>query len=398
MFCQEPPNIYQFNRTGVLLSRSLSYMQPKIMENQINYVGTLAFFCGICCTIFMLKLKFKATLKLSDPPNKENTQRVSSGIYRSNREEFFGYGSLQDPPKTTTPSIANVTTSTEPTPSMRPSKSTSDLHTIDISIQVVKSSSEASLNPGGTNNIVQVQNSLPSTSKEVHKQDKRVAKGEKAAEKQKNRETRKEVRAVKKDEKAAIKLQKDEVKKQEKELRKQMKQRKKEQKEQRKAEKKYLAAQKIREKLAQKQDKTTTKVEQAAQKSNTNNQEKRTESIDQSEPQPNIHVRRQEMPSTSNRVVSDVLIHDGPPPYSEVPPPVIRNEQDNTGNTSFSKPINNAVSSWDMISQHREQITRPVGPGPSTNNRKQVVMDLNYNFGNDNKNNDNEEEIENSEA
>lgn len=75
---------------------------------------------------------------------------------------------------------------------------------------------------------------------------------------------------------------------------------------------------------------------------------------------------------SSNTLESSISRSSGPPPYSAE---VVPNENDNTGNTSFSKPVEE--SSWDLVSQHREQLNRP--QTKSTTKPKSRVLDLNYN-------------------
>lgn len=81
---------------------------------------------------------------------------------------------------------------------------------------------------------------------------------------------------------------------------------------------------------------------------------------------------------------SSISRNSGPPPYSELPEP-IHPKTDTTGNVVYSKPVD--TGSWDIISQHREALSRPA---VSNSKRKEVVMDLNY-FGGARDNADNSE-------
>lgn len=58
---------------------------------------------------------------------------------------------------------------------------------------------------------------------------------------------------------------------------------------------------------------------------------------------------------STNTLESSISRSSGPPPYTSEAVP---NQQDSTGNTSFSKPINESEN-WDFISQHRQQMNRP---------------------------------------
>lgn len=78
---------------------------------------------------------------------------------------------------------------------------------------------------------------------------------------------------------------------------------------------------------------------------------------------------------STNTLESSISRSSGPPPYSETPRNPEPNRRDNTGNTSFGRPIES--SSWDMISEHRHQISRTVANEAST---KQMMMDLQFSF------------------
>ncbi|KPI91166.1 hypothetical protein RR46_14670 [Papilio xuthus] len=77
---------------------------------------------------------------------------------------------------------------------------------------------------------------------------------------------------------------------------------------------------------------------------------------------------------SSNTLESSISRSSGPPPYSAE---VVPNQYDNTGNTSFSKPLEE--SSWDLVSQHREQLNRPQAKSSLKPTSK--VLDLHYNAG-----------------
>lgn len=92
-----------------------------------------------------------------------------------------------------------------------------------------------------------------------------------------------------------------------------------------------------------------------------------------------------QVPHSTNTLESSISKSSGPPPYSAAKPD---EKKDSTGNVTYNKkPVDEG--SWDIISKHRENISRQAAavPEPQT---KQTVMDLNYKMG--------EEVKENSEA
>lgn len=100
----------------------------------------------------------------------------------------------------------------------------------------------------------------------------------------------------------------------------------------------------------------------------------------QTQPQPKTSNPRLQPAYSTNTLDSSISRSSGPPPYSEVPKSEpAQGIKDNSGNVIFSKPVD--TGSWDIISQHREQIGRPVAAVSTDGKRKQMVMDLNYNFG-----------------
>lgn len=86
---------------------------------------------------------------------------------------------------------------------------------------------------------------------------------------------------------------------------------------------------------------------------------------------------------STNTLESSISKSSGPPPYTtqdkatKTHPVVVRNQSDNTGNTSFSKPVDDG-GSWDMIAQHRQQINRQTLA--SGDRPKQTVIDLQFNM------------------
>lgn len=89
---------------------------------------------------------------------------------------------------------------------------------------------------------------------------------------------------------------------------------------------------------------------------------------------------------STNTLESSISRSTGPPPYSESAN-TERNGllaapgNSNPTNVSFGKPISNTTDSWDLISQHREQMNRPAATGLPRAPQKNMVMDLQYKLG-----------------
>lgn len=175
--------------------------------------------------------------------------------------------------------------------------------------------------------------------------------------------------------------------------------------EQKKLEKKRLAEQKAREKAEAQEQARKDKIRREAEKKAAKEREKATKvykkkapPIPQAPPAPppptTPHVlaanplASNPAPSYStNTLESSISKTSGPPPYAEVASAATNTAAGNSnpGNVSFSKPIDNP--SWDMVSQHRQQMSRPATSVVEKGARKNRVLDLQYNTGNDDKNN-----------
>ncbi|CAG5010084.1 unnamed protein product [Parnassius apollo] len=265
---------------------------------------------------------FKASFNLlsGKKNNKDQCERTSDvqilGVYRSNREDYYGN---QNPtaPRKITPSMVKLPHTSHSTQGVKPSKSTSDLSKLsDIPQNVRKSTGD-----------------LASSTRE-HKTTKEI----------KNQE-----------------------------------------KEQRKLDKQKLAEQRKREKLAASEREKQEKLKrekfklETQQKQQTQERPPKKEKIKAPAPQPQVTPLSQTpVPYSSNTLESSISRSTGPPPYSKTPE-VIPNQNDNTGNTSFGKPVD-GPSSWDLVSEHRQQLNRPIAA--SSKKMKSTVLDLGYNVGN----------------
>lgn len=161
-------------------------------------------------------------------------------------------------------------------------------------------------------------------------------------------------------------------------------------KEQKKLEKQRLAEQKKQEKLAAKEKQREEKLRKereklivqqtrAAQQQPRKEEQKKTKKRTAPQPQPiqqsTSSISRQRQQHSTNTLESSISKSNGPPPYSP-DPEVTSNPTDGTGNTSFAKPVED-MDSWDLISQHRQQMTRQAGVAKSV--PKQKHLDLHYN-------------------
>lgn len=220
--------------------------------------------------------------------------------------------------------------SSQPNPSVRPSKSTNNLtQPIEVPVNLGKSTPNISSDPRGITEV-------PPTVKKV------------------------DIKDAKKQEKEQKKLEKKRIEEQKKRDRLAA---------QEQAKRNKLAAQ---EKV--KQDKQRIEREKIEKK-----QTKGRKDTAPAPPRANPLAQGSSLYPT-NTLDSSISRTSGPPPYTETSKPeVVQNKNDNTGNTSFGKPVDNSASSWDMVTQHRKQISRPVAAGSS--NPKQMVMDLQYNAG-----------------
>lgn len=89
---------------------------------------------------------------------------------------------------------------------------------------------------------------------------------------------------------------------------------------------------------------------------------------------------------STNTLESSISKSSGPPPYSATEG--IQIARDNTENITFAQPASD-TGSWDMVSQHRQQLHRPGNVGKTAT--KQKHLDLNYNIDKSNVSQDNSE-------
>ncbi|XP_013196089.2 putative uncharacterized protein DDB_G0271982 [Amyelois transitella] len=326
--------------------------------NPISYVATVAFFCCVSCVVLMFFRGFRARINVASQRSRDENVPVVciSGAYRANREEFIEYGRIAEPPKKISPSMVRLPLNNN---TIKASKSTTDIREPDfVPVMLNKSTPDISFDPrGGKNNVPEVQLRHPEKSQKV----------------------------LKKEEKERLKL-----------------------------EKKRQAEHKAREKAAQEQakkERVRLEKEQAKAKANEKKGKKKVvapqapplpkspppqtstalppQSSTASPPQASTVPAPPRQPYPTDTLKSDINRSSGPPPYSELAEPN-KPDKANSSNVSFGKPIDNTPSSWDMVTQHRQQMSRPTSTIGGA--RKQVVMDLQYNF------NKNVDDKDNSEA
>uniref|UniRef100_A0A2A4JYV8 Uncharacterized protein n=2 Tax=Heliothis virescens TaxID=7102 RepID=A0A2A4JYV8_HELVI len=303
----------------------------------------------------MFKFGFKASLNFYSGGRRKSKKEhddigaISSvtGAYRTNRDEFFGNNETH---RKSTPLNASVTNLDQPTPPMRKIKSTSDLiKNKNLPPNLRQENPGVSQDPRGAEK--DIRNKNPPDSERKLDAQRRV-------EKQRLEEQKK--------------IEKQRIE------------------EQKKLEKQRAAEQKSREKQAQKEQAKQEKLRKEKEKE----EAKRNKPKKRAAPQPASNPLAQastsnnplaqgsrQMSHSTNTLDSSISKSSGPPPYSAVPNG--EGEKDSTGNVTYAKPVD--TGSWDMISQHRENIKRPVNVRPAAT--KQTVMDLNYKMEDGNKEN-----------
>lgn len=264
--------------------------------------------------------------------------------------DFLGNMKNPDPPKKITPSMIKLQSSSVK-PVVRSSKSTSDL----------RNAPEA---PEALN----VRNSHPNVSQVDNVQL-----------------TKNQIKEQKKLEKKRLDEQKNLEKKR---LAEQKKLEKRQLEKQKKRDRIAAQEQKKQENLRKKQERQTQSVQKPSERNRQVHKRTAPQPSSQSSvPNPNpvssepkpINRQGKVVPQTqaysTNTLESSISRSSGPPPYA--PPETVPNSSDDTGNTRFAP--TNDTSSWDLISQHRQEISRPK---VTKTVPKQTHLDLNYNVGN----------------
>ncbi|XP_028028530.1 uncharacterized protein LOC114241771 isoform X1 [Bombyx mandarina] len=315
----------------------VSYFQMAILrynenlDNTVNYVATLAFFCAISCVTIMLKFGgFKASLNIfnSRKNGKEKTElhqgSYMTGAYRTNRDDVSGYVSTPSPTKTLSPAMVKL-------PGRKPC--------CLLTTRPTKSLGNLTLATSSTTKAVPNQNTTDVSTDPRGEGDREI---KNPSHKQREKE-RKRLEKQRLDEQKAIERTTREQAKVEKIKREK--------------EKKRVEEGKIKDKKRK-------------------------------APQP----QQQSVPSLGhgsakysiNTLDSSISRSTGPPPYSETATELVTlDASDATRDVSFGKPID--TGTWDIVAEHREQLNRTTHAVDKNN--KQTVIDLNYSAGSDDKTN-----------
>jgi hypothetical protein len=255
-------------------------------------------------------------------------------------------------PKVLTPSMVKLPPSAEPNPTLRPNKSANDLiKQKNLPANLSNSSQDVSRDPRGPSSstnrnttIVVDEKTKPINKKEQAKLEKKRLAEQKAREKAEAQERAKQEKLRKQREKQAAR-------------------------EQAKDRERQAAREKERQKRAAK--------EQGKPKRDKNT----APAPPPLPPQSNPVAANPAQSYSTNTMLSSISTSSGPPPYADVPKPK-ETSNSNSGNVTFSKPIKEETNSWDLISQHREQMSRPVAQD-RPRAAKNMVMDLQYTLGDD---------------
>ncbi|XP_039745599.1 stress response protein NST1-like [Pararge aegeria] len=285
-----------------------------------------------------------------------------NGAYRTNKDELFGSDLYSEWPKIAPSSMTKLPS--QSVPSNNQSKSTSDLmNPSNEAINTRKSAPDIS--QSATEPIkVNVKEQKKLEKKRLIDQKKR----EKFAEKERQREEKLLEKQRKQEEKLKKEREKQHIAQQTRAAQNRPKN-----VEQRKPTKRTAPLPQQQRATPQTQQQRTSTEPQ--QQRNTIQQRTAPQPQQQQIPQTGTTGNRTEIQQyTTNTLESSISKTSGPPPYSSVPE--VTTKRIDTGNTSFAKPVED-TDSWDLISQHRQQMNRQTGVGKSA--PKQTHLDLHYN-------------------
>lgn len=312
---------------------------------------------------------FRATVNFEGSPKekKEATKEtISGGVYRAYKEEFYGNGSLPEPPRKITPSMIKLPgvkeTSTTPKPP-------------PLSAQSVPNLTQAGTS--GTNVLSTNDKDKSKSTASIPQPPKQASKAKVSPISAKNQE--KELKKLEKQRQA--------------EQKKLQAQQKKREAEQKKLEKKQKADAAKEAKLQAAREAKLKKEREKALKEQSKKEGKKPKPSNTAPPPPKAPkatgvpevkvtnpLARTANPlaqTSTNTIDSSISRTSGPPPYTDKAE-TVPNKNDNSGNTSFGKPIEEE-NSWDFISQHREQMSRPVTVNPM---QRKKGGNLEYSVGN----------------
>ncbi|CAH2091790.1 unnamed protein product [Euphydryas editha] len=342
-------------------------------------------------------LGFRASVNFSqDKGTVTDNIHISSGLelvgaYKSNTE-FIDNVSFREPAKRITPAMVKLP-NLQPVPSVKLSKSSNNVSTAQNETTNIRNSAP---------DLQQTNSNVKLTKSQIREQ--------KNLEKKRLAEQAKRNRLAAQEQKKRDKAAQEQLKKDKLAAEKQAKRDKLAAQEQQKREKKVLQEQQKRDKLAaqeklkrdklaaqeqKKQEKLRNEAEKNGQQARTSqNRNKATErpislkQVPVPPPMPGLTNPQTQRPAaySTNTLDSSISKSSGPPPYSTT----VEGKQNTRDmeNISFSKPASDS-GSWDMISQHRQQLQRPANVGKTAT--KQTHLDLNYNVASSNVTKDNSE-------
>lgn len=268
------------------------------------------------------------------------------------------------------------------TPLVKPSKSTNDLSGPQNETTNIRHSAP---NLQQTNN-----NNVQLTKSQIREQKK--------LEKKRLGEQKKRDRLAAQEQKKRDKAAQEQLKKDKLAAQQQAKRDKLAAQEQQKKDKKAAQEQQKQDKLAaqeqQKQEKLRKKAEKKGQAGTSQDRSQpkvRPNPVKQAPvplpmPGPTNPLTQRPAGYSTNTLESSISKISGPPPYSATEG--IQIARDNTENITLAQPAGE-TGSWDMVSQHRQQLHRPANVGKTAT--KQKHLDLNYNIHKSNVSQDNSE-------
>lgn len=179
-----------------------------------------------------------------------------------------------------------------------------------------------------------------------------------------------------------------------KRLEEQKKLEKKRLEEQKKLEKKRLEEQKNRQKLALQEQAKQEKLRKEREKKEAQQLKKNKKQAPQrpltnplaqgtSQAPSNPIAQSGAAPHSTNTLNSSISKTSGPPPYSDVPQPEIKETETNS-NVQLSKPVE--TDSWDLVAKHRQNVSTSKSANTTQPAKGQTTMDLNFSLDEGNSN------------
>ncbi|GBP48240.1 hypothetical protein EVAR_96829_1 [Eumeta japonica] len=302
-------------------------------NNTVNLFATAALFCGVALTIVMLRFKgFRASMNFGDGKNKreeivEYDSVSTGGVYRMYKDGPMYNNVVPAPPKLSGKKDPHLSNKIISAPKQK-SKSTDNLNL-------------PTQEPASSKSVIDITHKKAEPKKHLSaKQLKEI-----------ERDNKKKIEEQKKKDKIFIaKTLKEDRERVQREI-------------QLRKERERMEKQKQQNKKPDNKDTSNRTVQPKMNKEAPRRDQNKNQATN-----PNY---------STNTLESSISRSSGPPPYSERKAETIPNKNDSSGNTSFGAPVAGG-SSWDMISQHRQQIARPAG---ATVTSMPKHINLEYNVG-----------------